>query len=140
MFLGYQNDLLVLAAETREELENSPCLQFTKIEQTNEPAEMVGNVYYVGEENIINAKQDKVRSYRNSLLNRFVDPIISNVLRWEEMSEYEKTCYKNYRTYLLDYTEDENWWEELPKTFEEFNYTDMILVGREEEQEESEGE
>lgn len=139
MFLGYQNDLISLVAETREELEKAPCMSFTKIEETEEPVEKIGNLYYVGEEHIIHQKQDHVRDYRNYLLSKYIDPVVSNVLRWEEMGEYEKTCYKNYRTYLLDYTEGESWWEEYPKTFEEFNYTDMVLVGRE-DQEESEGE
>ena len=131
MFLGYQGDFISLVTETRKELENSSCIKFTKIEETSEPVEKIGNAYYVGEEAIINAKQKNVRNYRNNLLAKYVDPVVSNVLRWEEMGDYEKTCIKNYRIYLLDYTEGKNWWEEYPKTFEEFNYTDMILGNEE---------
>lgn len=138
MFLGYQGELLSLVADTREELENSSCITFDKIEETDEQVENVYGSYYIGEDNIIKAKQKHVRDYRNALLNKYVDPIISNILRWEEMSEYEKTCIKNYRTYLLDYTEKDNWWEELPITFDDFNYTDMVLVGREENNESGE--
>ena len=58
MFLGYQDDFISLVAETRKELENSSCIKFTKIEETSEPVEKIGNVYYVGEEVIINAKQE----------------------------------------------------------------------------------
>ena len=79
-----------------------------------------------------------MRGYRNDLLSKYVDPIVSNIFRWEEMSEYEKTCIKNYRTYLLDFTEKDNWWEEKPITFDEFNYTDMVLVGREDKEESGE--
>ena len=135
MFLGYQGDFIALVVETRQELENCSCVKFTKVEQTDEPVEKISGAYYIGEENIINAKQENVRNFRNSLLAKYVDPIVSNVLRWEEMGEYEKTCIRNYRTYLLDYTEGQNWWEEYPKTFDEFNYTDMIL-GNEESGEE----
>ncbi len=131
MFLGYQDDFISLIAETRKELEKSSCISFTKIEETSEPVEKINNTYYVGKETIINAKQENVRNYRNNLLAKYVDPIVSNVLRWEEMGNYEKTCIKNYRAYLLDYTDGEKWWEEYPKTFEEFNYTDMILGNKE---------
>jgi hypothetical protein len=36
------------------------------------------------------------------------------------MSEELKQNYTNYRRYLLDYTDGENWWEALPKTLEEW--------------------
>lgn len=35
MFIGYQNDKIAFVAETREELENMPCVSFVKIEETN---------------------------------------------------------------------------------------------------------
>ena len=95
MFLGYQGEFIALIAETRQELENCSCIKFTKIEQTDEPVEKISDKYCVGEESIINAKQENVRKFRNNLLAKYVDPIVSNVLRWEEMGEYEKTCIKN---------------------------------------------
>lgn len=36
MFLGYQNNKIVLAANTRKELENAPCIYFDKVEETAE--------------------------------------------------------------------------------------------------------
>ena len=35
MFLGYQNNKIVLAADTKEELENTPCMAFDKIVETD---------------------------------------------------------------------------------------------------------
>ena len=57
MFLGMQNDLIAMIAETREELENMPCIEFTEIIETNEPVEMVNCTYYTGQKNIQKAKQ-----------------------------------------------------------------------------------
>lgn len=34
MFLGYQNNKIVLTANTREELENAPCMTFDEIVET----------------------------------------------------------------------------------------------------------
>ena len=36
MFLGYQNGKIALVKETREELENTPCMVFDKIKETQE--------------------------------------------------------------------------------------------------------
>lgn len=36
MFLGYQNGKIVLVKETREELENAPCMSFDEIKETQE--------------------------------------------------------------------------------------------------------
>ena len=35
MFLGYQNKKIVLVADTKEELENAPCMVFDKIVETD---------------------------------------------------------------------------------------------------------
>ena len=35
MFLGYQNNKIVLVANTKEELENAPCMSFDKIVETD---------------------------------------------------------------------------------------------------------
>jgi len=127
MFLGYQNDLIAVAAKTKEEVENSVGIEFTKIEETQEPVEMICGTYYIGNENIQKAKEKDVREYRNYLLQKEVDPIVSNPLRWNDMSEYDKTQYQEYRTYLLDWTENEEWWKSKPKTFEDFCTEDVIV-------------
>lgn len=36
MFIGYQNNIIAYVAETREELENLPCVTLDKIEETSE--------------------------------------------------------------------------------------------------------
>ncbi len=68
----------------------------------------------------IEYKKEKVRIFRNAYLEHYVDPIASNQLRWNDLSEKEKQNYSDYRRYLLDYTEKENWWEQNPITFEEW--------------------
>lgn len=35
MFLGYQNNKIVLVSETKEKLENAPCIAFDKIVETD---------------------------------------------------------------------------------------------------------
>lgn len=82
----------------------------------------------IGEEFVLNDdsraieyKQNRVREIRNSYLEQYVDPVVSNPLRWADMSEEEKQKYADYRRYLLDFTTGEDWWENNPKTFDEWS-------------------
>lgn len=81
-----------------------------------------GEEYLLGDDpRAIESEQNRVRSIRNSYLEQFVDPVVSNALRWADMSEEEKQIYIDYRRYLLDFTEQENWWESNPLTLEEWS-------------------
>ena len=119
MFIGYQNDLIAFVAESREELENLQFVELTNIEEVPF-AEMYNGVIYDNKEELTMAKQDFVRSIRNQYLVDYVDGAVSNPLRWADMSQELKDMYTNYRRYLLDYTNGENWWEQNPLTFDEW--------------------
>lgn len=67
----------------------------------------------------VEEKQEQVREVRNSYLIQYVDPY-QLILRWEALSEDQKIDIINYRQYLLDYTKEENWWEQNPLTFDEW--------------------
>ena len=57
MFLGYQDDLVALAAKTRAEIINAPCMEFTSIVQTNEHVELIDGVYCIGADAINKAQR-----------------------------------------------------------------------------------
>ena len=50
MFLGYQNNKIVLIANTREELENAPCMVFDRIEETDVNYTLYNGEYLTDEE------------------------------------------------------------------------------------------
>lgn len=102
MFLGYQEDNLSFVAETREELENLPCVSLSRIEETNEPVKLVGGQYKIGKDNIIEGLATIVRENRDSVLVSVVDPVVMNPLRWSDMPEAKQKEYTDYRRYLLD--------------------------------------
>lgn len=118
-YVGYQNELACFVGETKEELKRLPAVKFTEIKEV-EFAEMYNGVIYTDQEELTKAKQDYVRSIRNQYLVDYVDGAVSNPLRWADMSQELKDMYTNYRQYLLDYTNEENWWEQLPKTLDEW--------------------
>ena len=61
-------------------------------------------------------KQAAVREVRNGYLQATDIYMIADF----PISEEERNQYKAYRQYLRDYTLGENWWEENPLTFEDW--------------------
>ena len=107
MFLGYQinengEEFIASARENREDLENDIFMQFTKIEETNDVVELISGSYYIGEEKIIEAKSEAMRKIRDSYLVKYVDSVVSNPLRWADMTSEDQQVYKDYRQYLLN--------------------------------------
>ena len=121
MFIGYQNEKIVLTANTKQELLNTPCIAFTNIAETNEPVEMIDCEYYLGENAINTARAKRIRNIRDEYLRKYVDPIVSNNLRWAELSGEKRNQYESYRRYLLDITSDINFPNINVLTFDEFN-------------------
>ena len=124
-FVGFQKqqDDSMLAAfigDSEEYLRNLSFVNLDKIEE-HEFAIMYNGKIYLVEEELVEAKKADVRAFRNHLLETEVDPYVTNPLRWEDLSEEEKQKIKDYRNYLKDYTNGENWWEANPKTMEEWS-------------------
>jgi len=53
----------------------------------------------------IEDQEANVRAERNHILVSSVDPVVSNPLRWVELTEPEQASIVSYRTALLDITE-----------------------------------
>ena len=70
----------------------------------------------------VEVKSEKVRAVRNSYLVKYVDPK-QLFLFWNSLTDAEKADYTGYRTYLLDYTKQPEWYEHSPKTLEEWTKT-----------------
>ena len=70
----------------------------------------------------VEVKSEKVRKVRNSYLVKYVDPK-QLFLVWNSLTDAEKANYTGYRTYLLDYTKQPEWYEHNPKTLEEWTLT-----------------
>ena len=63
--------------------------------------------------------QAQVRAVRNSYLEKYVDPK-QLVMVWDSLSADDKKLYADYRQYLLDYTEVEEWYLSNPMTLDEW--------------------
>lgn len=78
MFLGYQNDKIAFVAETREELENLPCVILDKIEETDKEYFLHNGeyVFEVPEPTKEEQQQARQEAYKNE-----VDPITCHIQR-----------------------------------------------------------
>lgn len=119
MFIGYQNNKPTFRANTREELENKPCVSFDRIEEV-EFAEMFNGVIYTSEEELNQAKGDEIRLIRNQYLETYVDPVVCNPLRWAELTPEGQQQYTDYRRYLLDITDSAEFPNVHVMTFDEW--------------------
>lgn len=120
MFIGYQGNLAVIVADNREEIEQNLFLRTDRIEEKNTPVELVNGKIAVGTAEITTLKSAEKRRIRDTYLKQYVDPIVSNALRWQDMSDAEKTAIENYRFYLLNLPQSENFPNEAVKTFDEW--------------------
>lgn len=57
MFLGYQNNKIILTANTRAELENAPCMKFDSIEETDVNYTLYNGEYLTDEELLVKQKE-----------------------------------------------------------------------------------
>lgn len=59
MFLGYQNNKIVLTANTRAELENAPCMTFDRIEETDVNYTLYNGEYLTDAEVLVKQKETR---------------------------------------------------------------------------------
>lgn len=118
-YIGLQGELVAFMADTQEELESLPFVQFTEIKAVPF-AELYNSTIYTEQSELQAAKETAVRAVRNQYLVEYVDSVVSNPLRWADMSAEEQTQITDYRRYLLDYTATDSWYEQNPLTFEDW--------------------
>lgn len=119
MFIGYQNGIARYIKNTKEEFNSIPHVEFDRIEETPF-AEMFNGVIYTSEDSLKQAKGEAVRATRNRYLETYVDPIVSNPLRWSGLTSDEQKNYTDYRQYLLDITAEESFPDLVVLTFDEW--------------------
>lgn len=65
-------------------------------------------------------KEQEVRTIRNDYLKKYIDDRAKSPFMWNEVSDEEKEVLQAYRKYLMDYPETDGWFEQNPKTLEEW--------------------
>ena len=73
------------------------------------------------------------RYYRDYMLKQFVDPVVQNPLRWDDLGDDRQQQVVEYRKALLDITNQSGWpwvvqWPEKPEFLEGTQITEQDLL------------
>ena len=117
MFKALKDDKIIAINETGK----FPCLVYDSIEEDTEHLlsdyiHCDGQFVLTVSDEAIEQLKEQVRSVRNQYLEQTDKFMIADY----PITDEERALYKQYRTYLRDYTLTENWWEHSPKTLEEW--------------------
>ena len=98
-----------------------PCLVYDSVEEDTEHQlsdyiHCDGQFVLTVSGEAIEQRKDQVRAVRNQYLKQTDEFMIVDY----PITDDERELYKQYRTYLRDYTLPENWWESEPQKFEEW--------------------
>lgn len=65
--------------------------------------------------------EDELKAQVRAVRNQYLEQTDKVMLVDYPITDEERELYKQYRTYLRDYTLTDNWWESNPQKFEEWN-------------------
>ena len=95
-----------------------PCLVHDRVEEDTEHSvsdyvQVNGEYVLTSSDEAIEQKKADVRAVRNSYIKQTDKVMLVDY----PITDDERELYRQYRTYLRDYTLSENWWEHSPKDF-----------------------
>ena len=64
--------------------------------------------------------EDELKALIRAVRNQYLEQTDKYMITDYPITDDERELYKQYRTYLRDYTLSENWWEHSPLKFEEW--------------------
>lgn len=121
MFKAIEKGKIIGINETGE----FPLMNYESLEEDIEH-QLSDYIHYDGEfvlassTEAIEQKKAEVRAVRDQYLKQYVDDRAKSPFMWNEVSEEEKALIGEYRKYLMNYPETENWYEHNPLTFEDW--------------------
>lgn len=118
MFKAIENGKIVGINETGEfPLMNYDSLEEDTEHQLSDYIHCDGRFVLTVSDEAIEQKKTDVRAVRNQYLKQTDEFMIVDY----PITSTQKSKYKQYRTYLRDYTLTDNWWKSEPLKFEEWN-------------------
>ncbi len=117
MFKALKDDKIIAINDSGD----FPCLVYDKVEEDTEHqlsdyVHCDGQFVLTVSDEAIEQHKEQIRQVRNQYLEQTDKYMITDY----PITDDERELYKQYRTYLRDYTLSESWWEHSPMTFEEW--------------------
>ena len=85
-----------------DQIDLSLLVGFIEVDTTEEDVNLKS---YDSTTNSFSESAESIRAKRNMILFTEVDPIVSNALRWADMTTQEQNAWSQYRTDLLNITD-----------------------------------
>ena len=117
MFKALKDDKIIAINDSGE----FPCMVYDSVEEDieHQVADYVhcdGQFVLTSSDEAIEQRKEQVRTVRNQYLEQTDKYMIADY----PITDDERELYKQYRTYLRDYTLTDNWWESEPQKFDKW--------------------
>ena len=129
MFVAIKDDKIIAHNETGE----FPCLvcdeikeidDVTLVEVIDEKSSLPEGEYLPDtDEKAIEFQKAKKSNQVRRIRNQYLEETDKYMILDYPISDDERLSYKNYREYLRDYTENDQWWESNPLVYEDWKAT-----------------
>lgn len=119
MFKALKDNKIIAINDTGE----FPLMNYDSIEEDTENflkdfIENNGEFVLKESDSGVEKQKELIRLVRNKYLEEYIDNRAKSPLMWADVSDEEKFLLSEYRNYLLNYTEKENWYLVSPYTYE----------------------
>lgn len=119
MFKALKDNKIIAINDTGE----FPLMNYDSIEEDTENLlkdfiENNGEFVLKESDSGVEKQKELIRLVRNKYLEEYIDNRAKSPLMWADVSDEEKFLLSEYRNYLLNYTEKENWYLVSPYTYE----------------------
>lgn len=118
MYKAIKDNKIIAVNETGK----FPCLVHDSIEEDTEY--QVSDYVHCDGQFVLTTSDPAIEQYKEqvrAVRNRYLEQTDKFMIADYPITDEERELYKQYRTYLRDYTLSENWWESEPQKFEKWN-------------------
>ena len=114
MFKAIKDEKIIAVNESGE----FPLMNYDSLEEDTE--HQVSDYVHCNSQFVLTTSDPAIEQYKEqvrSVRNKYLKQTDKFMLVDYPITDDERELYKQYRTYLRDYTLSENWWEHSPKDF-----------------------
>lgn len=121
MFVAIKDNKIIAHNETGE----FPCLVYDEIKEIDDVTlvQVDGEFLPDIDEKAIEFQKAKKSNQVRRIRNQYLEETDKYMILDYPISDDERLSYKNYREYLRDYTENDQWWESNPLIYEDWKAT-----------------
>ena len=121
MYVAIKDDKIIAHNETGD----FPCLVCDEIKEIDDVTlvQVDGEFLPDTDEKVIEQQNIEKSNQVRRIRNQYLEETDKYMILDYPISDDERLSYKNYREYLRDYTENDQWWESNPLVYKDWKAT-----------------